>query len=102
MEVRHGTLLNVYGTPVRHEGYTFMPAAVRLDGSSFGFHEHLAEHATSPLPPSLRVPLARGFDAAWVRARIPVRFGVTPELSEVEKTLLCQGFAAVTADNATC
>ena len=39
--------------------------------------------------------VARHFDVAWVRARLPVVFGFTPEPSEVEKTFLLEGFVAV-------
>ena len=35
VEVRHGTLLNGYGRPVRLGGYTFKPADVALVEGSF-------------------------------------------------------------------
>jgi hypothetical protein len=94
--------LNVYGSLATQGGFTFMPANVALEGTMFGFDHHLADHVASPVPPSLRVPLAGGFDAAWVRARIPCCFGVTPEPAGAEKALLYVGFAAVTADTAVC
>lgn len=102
MEVRHGTLLNVYGIPVRGGGYTFMPADVGLEGDGGSLDHRLGDHCGDQGPPSLRFPIRHGFDAAWVRARIPHAFGFTPGPSEVEKTLVHLGFAAVTGDGSAC
>lgn len=102
MEVRHGTLLNVYGMPARHGGYTFMPAYVELDGGSFSLDYRLCDHLSSHVPPVLRYPIKHGFDAAWVRARMPSLFGFTSDPTELEKALLCVDFAAVTSDGAVC
>jgi hypothetical protein len=102
VEVRHGTLLNVYGTPAQHGGYTFMPAYVELDGHSFSLDYRLCDHFGIQVPPPLLNPIRQGFDAAWVRARIPGLFGFTPEPAEVEKALLYVGFVAVTEGGAVC
>lgn len=102
MDVRHGTLLNVYGKPVRHGGFTFMPADVALDGTMFGFDHPLAEHVGEPVPIVLRRPLLEGFDAAWVRARLPVVLGFTPDAAEIEKALIATGFAAVVGEGSVC
>src|SRR4051794_3954239 len=85
VEVRHGTLLNVYGRPVRHGGYTFMPADVALDGGSFSFDYRLGDHLSASVPLLLRRPVKDGFDAASVRARIPGLFSFTPDVAEVKK-----------------
>lgn len=77
-----------------HGGFTFVPAAVELDGNGFSTGYYLGDFAVPP-PPVLGVPIQQQFDAAWVRARLPVVFGFTPELPEAEKSLLDVGFVAV-------
>jgi hypothetical protein len=79
-----------------------MPAYVELDGRSCSFEYRLCDHVGFHGPSVLRYPVEHGFDAAWVRARIPGLFGFTPEPAEFEKALLHVGFAAVTNDGATC
>ena len=71
MEVRHGALVSVYGTPVRREGYTFMPADVVLEGSSFSLDFELRDYLGDEVPVVLRLAVRDGIEAAWVRARIP-------------------------------
>lgn len=102
MEVRYGALVSVYGTPARRAGYTFMPADVVLEGSSFSLDFELRDYLGDEVPVVLRLAVRDGIEAAWVRARIPRLFGFKPEAAEVEKALLCTGFAAVTADGAVC
>lgn len=98
MEVRFGTLRNVYGVSSSRDGFAFMPADVTLDGTSFSLAFELAEHLGDSAPPILRQPINALFDAAWVRARIPNVFGFEPEAADVEKALLFEGFVAVTED----
>jgi hypothetical protein len=74
-----------------------VPAEVELDGVMFSSEFPLAAHLQI-VPPVLRTSISRGFDAAWVRARIPCLFGFTPEPSEAEKSLLFAGFIAVTSN----
>jgi hypothetical protein len=100
--VRHGTLLNVYGRPAKLGGYTFLPADLQLDGRSFDLEYRLCDHFVAPAPPIVRIPIEQGFDAAWVRARLPSLFGFTPELAEVEKSLLYAGFVAVPEGESFC
>ena len=95
MKVRHATLLNVFGRPAKHGGVTIVPADVSLAGKSFRTSFPLAELTADRIPPVLKRPIQEGFDAAWVRARLPHVFGFTPEPSEAEKTLLGSGFVAV-------
>jgi hypothetical protein len=95
MNVRHAKLLNVYGRAAKHGGFTIVPADVELEGTMFRPSYRLNELKSDRIPPVLRVPVAEQFDVAWVRARLPVAFGCTPEPSEVEKTFLLQGFVAV-------
>ena len=102
MELRHGTLLNVYGKAVRNGDFNFIPADVTLDGSSFGLACRLRDHVGVVVPPALRRPVKDGFDAAWVRARIPSLFGFTPGKAEDEKALIYTGFAAVADEGAVC
>jgi hypothetical protein len=98
MDVLHGVLLNIYGTPVQGNGFTFMPADVALAGDAFSLEFRLCDHLEGRLPPALGIPVKEGIDAAWVRARIPGTFGFTPEPAETEKALLYAGFVAVTED----
>ena len=95
MNVRHAKLRNVYGRAAKHSGFTIVPADVELEGTMFRPSSRLNELPSDRIPPVLRVPVAEQFDVAWVRARLPVAFGCTPEPSEVEKTFLLQGFVAV-------
>jgi hypothetical protein len=101
MDVRFGTVGNVYGVPASRDGFTFLPADVSLAGSSFSLSFELAEYLDEPPPPVLRLPVKESFDAAWVRARIPNVFGFEPEAAGVEKALLFAGFVAVTPDRST-
>jgi hypothetical protein len=93
--VQFGTLQNVFGKPATHDGFTFVPAAIKLDGSSFSADFYLRNSAGEPPPAILAHPIEHQYDAAWVRARLPRVFGFTPELSEVEKSLLNVGFVVV-------
>lgn len=102
MRVRHGTLLNVYGKPARHGGWTFMPAYVELDGSSFTLDYRLRDEIAGHIPPVLRLAIEQGIDAAWVRARLANVFGFTPDPAEVEKALLYAGFVAVPEGEDVC
>jgi hypothetical protein len=79
-----------------------MAAVVELDGSSFSLDYGLSDYLADRLPPTLRLPVSQGIDAAWVRARIPNVFSFTPEPAEIEKALLYTGFVAVTEDRSVC
>jgi hypothetical protein len=95
MKVRHATLLNVFGHPAKFAGFTIVPAEVELEGRSFSPSYPLAELPATRIPPILRLPIKKHYDVAWVRARLPHVFGISPEPSEAEKTLLWTGFVAV-------
>jgi hypothetical protein len=101
MDVRFGTLANVYGVHADRDGFTFMPADVALAGNAFSLAFELSDHLGDSAPSALRLPIKEGFDAAWVRARIPSVFGFEPEAAGVEKALLFAGFVAVTEDRST-
>ena len=79
-----------------------MLANVMLDGSVFGLDYRLCDHVSGGEPPVLQHPLEGGFDAAWIRARIPNIFGFTPEKAEVKKALLDIGSVAVPEGGAVC
>lgn len=98
MDVRFGTLGNVYGVPASRDGITLMPADVALAGSAFSMSFELADHLGELPPAILRLPVKERFDVAWVRARIPSVFGFEPDAAGVEKALLYAGFVAVTED----
>jgi hypothetical protein len=95
MKVRHATLLNVVGRPAKHARLTIVPAHVELEGQSFSPSFPLADLPSSRIPPILKRPIKEHYDVAWVRARLPHAFGIWPEPSEAEKTLLWEGFVAV-------
>jgi len=95
MRVRNAKLLDVFGRPAKQAGFTIVPAQVELDGMMFQPSFHLNELSSDRIPAVLRAPIQQQFDVAWVRARLPVVFGLTPEPSEIEKTFLHQGFVVV-------
>jgi hypothetical protein len=97
MRVQFGHLQDVFGKPGTHDGFTFVPAAVKLDGDGFSTDYYLRDLAGDRLPMILAQPIERQYDAAWVRARLPLVFGFTPELSEGENSLLNVGFIAAAA-----
>ncbi len=97
MRVQFGTLQNVLGKSATHDGFTFVPAAVELVGKSFLTDFYLHDPVGERPPRILARPIEQRYDAAWVRARLPRVFAFTPELSEVEKSLLDVGLVAVAA-----
>jgi hypothetical protein len=100
MRVHFGMLQNIFGKPATHDGFTFVPAMVELDGNGFSTDFYLRDSAGEQPPTILAQPIEKRFDAAWVRARLPCEFGFTPELSKVEKSLLDVGFVAVAMGSA--
>jgi len=95
MKIRHANLLNIIGRPAKYGGVTIVPAEVELEGMSFSPSYPLAEIPVDRIPPILRLPIERHYDVAWVRARLPHAFGISPVPTEIEKTLLSVGFVAV-------
>jgi hypothetical protein len=95
MQVQFGTLQNVFGNAVNHPGFTRVPAAVELAGNGFSTAYYLRDAAGEGPPAILARPIKEQYDVAWVRARLPRVFGFTPDLSEVEKSLLYVGFVAI-------
>jgi hypothetical protein len=95
MRVEFGTLHNVVGKAATHDGFSFVPAMVDLNGHRFSFDFDLRDAVGERPPAILTRPIQEGYDAAWVRARLPRVFAFTPELSEVEKSVLHVGFVAV-------
>lgn len=101
MAIEFGTLHDVVGQAASHGGFTFVPALVELNGSSFSTEFHLKDSVGERPPPVLARPLAEKYDAAWVRGRLPRIFGFSPAVAEVEKSLLDVGFVAVETGRAT-
>src|SRR5262245_41369191 len=94
MEVRHGRLLGVVGSPRRVPGLALCPALVEVD----------PPHACYPLSDVFRprMEVLGGFeyggppDALWVRARLPAVFGYCPlQVADGRPYLLDAGFVAV-------
>jgi hypothetical protein len=97
MRIQFGKLLNAFGKPATHKGFTFTPADVELTGKSFTIGFDLADSIVGRPPVILARPLKENYDAAWVRAKLPRVFSFTPKLSDMEKSLLDVGFVAVAA-----
>jgi hypothetical protein len=97
MNVRHAKLLNEMGEPANFGGFDLVPAAIVLDGTRFIPCFPLSGIRKERIPPILRAPIAKHYDVAWVRGRLPLAFGIAPEPSENEKTFLEVGFVAVPA-----
>lgn len=102
MRVQFGKLHDVFGKPATHGHFTFVPAAIELDGNGFSTEFSLRDAARERPPATLARPIEQQYDAAWVRARLPRVFGFTPERSEVEKSLLDVGFVAVAIGSSVC
>ncbi|REK18696.1 MAG: hypothetical protein DWQ37_03950 [Planctomycetota bacterium] len=83
---------------MRHDDFRFVAADVELAGSSFSSDFYLRDLARNRLPAILLRAIEGGYDAAWVRARIPHTFQVSPPPARIEKSLLDSGFVAVTID----
>jgi len=94
MKIRHAILEAVLGSAIKSNGMTIVPVAIRLDGNGFSSEFALEKQPAHRIPPILRVPIEKQYDVSWVCARIPRVFGLTPEKSENEKTLLEEGFIA--------
>lgn len=100
IHVEFGALSNVFGKAATHDGFSFVPAIVELDGDSFSRAFDLRD-AVGPHPPaSLARPIEHHYDAAWVRARLPRVFAFTPQIAEMEKSLLDVGFVTVAEGSA--
>jgi len=101
LDVRHGTIEDIRGRAASSAGWELVPAAVKLDGSSFTASHHLGQ-AVASSPPGVLVPwLDGGMDAHWVRARLPRVFLYAPRAAEVEKALLDEGFVATRVEGAS-
>lgn len=93
--VQFAKLHNVFGKPATHGGFTFIPAVVELEGSSFSIGFALRDVAGDSPPAVLMLPIEQQYDAAWVRARLPCVFEFAPQPAEAEKSLLDIAFVAV-------
>jgi|HubBroStandDraft_6_1064221.scaffolds.fasta_scaffold45359_4 hypothetical protein len=93
--VVYGELLNVFGRPVEQDGLKFLNAAVDIGGSSGATEHRLREHPS--FKTATNIPFE--YDVAFVRARIPRLFGVTPRQVEVEKAFLDEGFVGLFEDS---
>ncbi|MEZ6139267.1 MAG: hypothetical protein R3B84_01735 [Zavarzinella sp.] len=71
-----------------------MPADFEFVASCSSSSHALAEIPSQLIPPILKNPLTNHFEVAWVRARIPSVFKITPDPTEIEKTVLFMGFVA--------
>ncbi len=94
LQVRHARLLDVEGAAVQSAEWRIVPARLELAGSGFSPAYPLKE-SKPPLPACLRICLHEDLDVAWVRARVPRLFGITPLPSDGEKNHLWVSFAAI-------
>jgi hypothetical protein len=95
LKIQFGKLHNAFGKTAEFGHVSFVPAEIDLNGNGFSKDYELSESASAHPPAVLLDALEHGYDAAWVRARLPNVFGFIPSLSEVEKSLLDVGFVAV-------
>jgi len=99
VRVQFGDFEDMFGSPGRAENFTFVPATVRLHGD----HPpaaHSLQEAVGPNPPAILVePLREGFEAAWVRGRIPLVFGFEPDAPGDESSLLYATFLAIETES---
>lgn len=99
--IRHGTLLNVTGRPVRWERITFLPADVSLSGDDAQYG-HPLKDCLSSSNPQVRAMVAPHQDAPWALGRILFLFGshLLSDINEFrsEVCLYVQAFMAVLHD----
>jgi hypothetical protein len=89
------------GRRATHDAWTFVACIGAPDGDSFRASHRLVDHVdVASAPPVLRRALAEGFDAAWVRGRLPRVFAYACEAPSVEKSLMFESIAAVRGDDA--
>src|SRR5262249_55931887 len=89
------------GHVAESKGWSFLPCIGTLAGHSFRGSHWLSDHVdVADTPAALRRALASGWDAAWVRARLPRAFAYEPAVPEVEKALLSECFVASVGDDA--
>lgn len=94
LEIRYGTLNDVVGPAVTHDGYTFVPADVDFQGYENG--PKLMD-AMSNVDASVRAIVRPGEDAPWVSGRIQKLFlqRQVPENERGEKCCMIYPFLAV-------
>jgi hypothetical protein len=78
--------------------FQFIQATVKLNGWSFSLEYPLTDFLPKKIPSSLRAALKDDVDANWVWARISREFETDLSVSQTEKSLLHQGFLALTND----
>lgn len=95
-DIRHGQFEDVVGSPVSHDGVTFVPAHVKLNGTSFSPLFPFIDWCKSnehPMP-----AIVHGDEnAPWVLGRLMALFNAenTPEDERGEKSCLHASFLAV-------
>jgi hypothetical protein len=102
LHLRGGTLLDVLGPPARGDGFDFVPARVKLAGTSFLPECSFSEADHSSATDELRDLVEQGLDALWVRARIQAQFQVQspPEDERTEKSMMSFAFVAARSGQA--
>ncbi|NOZ41191.1 MAG: hypothetical protein GXP24_13345 [Planctomycetes bacterium] len=99
-DIRHGEFVDVIGTPIRHNDITFVPAHVKLYGTSFSPVFPLIDWCKSN---GISVPVIIHGDenAPWVLGRLMALFNTdnTPEDEHGEKSCLYASFLAVLHDD---
>ncbi len=92
-----GELRDVLGPQRRSDAWSFVPADIRLEGSSWSGECDLRDEPdATKCSAELRDLVDRHLDAIWVRARVRAVFGVDsqPEEERPEKSLMHFRFAA--------
>jgi hypothetical protein len=96
LNIRHGELIDVIGSPVRFEDVTFVPASTKLAGTSFSSQFNLIDWARDQ---NRKLPaIVRGDEnAAWFLGRLMYLFNTAnvAEDERIEKTCFDVSFVAV-------
>jgi hypothetical protein len=101
MRIHHGTFDRPLGRKAESHGWTLLPCIGTLEGDTFSASHLLSDYVdVAQAPAVLKRPLAGGWDAAWVRARLQRAFAYEPAVAEVEKSLLSECFVAICEDDA--
>jgi hypothetical protein len=102
LRVVGGDLQDVLGPGRRSGEWSFVPADIQLEGSSWSPEADLGDQpGTANSSDDLRDLVRQRLDAVWARARIKAVFDVDspPEDDRPEKTLMQFGFAATQGQN---
>lgn len=99
-DIRHGTLVDVIGSPIRHNATTLVPAIVELSGSGFSPDHKFAEWCAKTGHRAASTTVIDE-DAPWILGRLIYLFNAenTPEDDRGEKCCFHLSFIAILHDH---